>query len=996
MIFVVKFFLVRNISQLPQKYVFMAQLMINNNNQKNILRMATLNLEGIKASGVYTYEYDASQSISQVNEYGRLAIGSSKTGPFNTIVSLQSDTEKKAVFGQNDKTLEKKGSYFHKSLEVLLNEGDVYALNILPIDVTPGESNTDLGYFTSFSTSPLGDGCIGGSTPICNFFNRQKFWTASSKEVIKVKNAFESINPNSNSILTFASTSQKPITIFVKRSEILGYDVTVEEWYAMLGSDYKIPDYLHKDDFVSDYMVTVIAAEGDFTNYEKLSIDPTYSAYFDKNGLIVSKINQFCQLKNVNVIIQSDGCLIPDFKDNMGRAISIDRLINNRYTTTQLICAIDGDKLDEWNGGIGEEIDLIGNELVSINAKPSLNMLSYKIPYFYKEQEFDKTHAEVRTDADTSFLFVAKTESGENKLISLIEDGILNDGDDFTVYYPSLENNGIVGIDKVTVEGTVTGYNLMLFSKVDGTILPIENTFDGFKFNFSAVTANLINNVSFNKEDYKKDGDSPELTGYFDVESTPSSLTIFFDNEEEYSRFAKKNCAPARSTSDTIASVNYSPLKVGNYIKAKINDVQGEDVHSRILKIVSINKQTVDSTSTACKLIVKVKTSTESYVDGIDVSVDINNTPSFITIVSSIPSVCKSLCGVKLSEFKLRSELLPDGTANRQDKIMKYLFESTNIASAICESELYNIRYIIDTYSGEISSNSKYNISMLAAQHGKAMSFINAPSMRQFEESSDPSFLDAYTRLVSCKYIADGGNLDINPSFSFEFAKGAVKGVPLESFTYPVFPNLIINDSGTQKSMISAPYACNAYMRKFQAGSPYSIVAGSQGKLTEQEIIGVEYELTNDDRAYLEPKGYNLIVNKRRGGVMLYTNNTGYQTVKSALNNAHVRDTLITIEKNIENILYNFLFKFNTSVVRARVKALVDDYLDGVTLAGGLAGYTTQIDKSNNTQYVLENNSAVIDITVDFNRGIHKFINKITITRVGGEVSILTSGFSAI
>lgn len=965
--------------------------------------MATVNLEELKASGVYTFEYDASQSISQVNEYGRLAIGSSKTGPFNTIVSLQSDTEKKAVFGQNDKTLEKKGSFFHKSIEVLLGEGDVYAINILPIDVTPdsngkdAHTNKDRGYYTSFSTASGDPGYEAKDTPICNFFNRQRFWTASSKEVIKVKkNGYATLD---NSVLTFASTSQKPITVFIKRSDVLGYNVTVEEWYAMLGPDYTIPSYLHKDDYISDYMVTVIAVEGDFTNYEKLSIDPTYSPYFDKNGLKVDNLGAFYQLKNVNVILQVDGCLIPDFKDNMGRSISIDRLVNNHFATTQLICAIDTDKLDEWDGTVGKEIDLIGNELVATDAPDSLNMLSYNIPYFYKEESFasDSIDYEIKENerSGSKTIEVAKDSEDNEKLISLIEREILTDGDSITVEYSDTTLEGIVGIDPVVNKNeAIVAYDIAIF--VGDTAKDIENGFSSMKFAFKSVSQNLINEISLDKNAYN-DFITPDFEGgKFDYEQTPTSLTILFDNEEEYQAFYTANCA--KSKTDTKA-----PLRVGNYIKASCNneDVEKDEQtgksigeHSRILRILSISKQSTasinDAYDTSCKLVIKVKAATDAYIDGIDVTDD------KFTVISNIPTVCKSLKGIKLNEFKLRADLLPDGTPARQVRILEYMFENTNIASAICESELYDIRYIIDTYAGEMSSNSKYNLSLLAAKHGKSMAFVNAPSMKQFEEWTDPSFLDTTTRLVSCEYIASGGNLDLNPSYTFGFATGTVKGVPIESFTYPVFPNLIINDNGTQKSMIPAPYACNAFMRKFQAGSPYSIVAGTQGKLTEQEIIGVEYEMTNDDRAWLEPMGYNLIVNKRRGGIMLYTNNTAYQTVKSALNNAHVRDTLITIEKNIENILYNFLFKFNTSVVRARVKSLVDDYLDGVAMAGGLAGYTTQIDRSNNDQYVLENNSAVIDITVDFNRGIHKFINKITITRVGGEVSVVSTGFTAI
>jgi hypothetical protein len=276
------------------------------------------------------------------------------------------------------------------------------------------------------------------------------------------------------------------------------------------------------------------------------------------------------------------------------------------------------------------------------------------------------------------------------------------------------------------------------------------------------------------------------------------------------------------------------------------------------------------------------------------------------------------------------------------------------------------------------------------------MLFTNGPSMKQFETWSDPLFIDSNTGLIRTDYIASGGNLSLNPSFVYKFASDTINGVPIESYTLPSFPNLIINDAGSQKSMIPAPYVCNAYMRKFAANAPYIIVAAQTGRLTDSDVVGVEYELSNSDRGLLEPVGYNLIVQKRRGGVMLMSNNTAYQRVKSALNNAHVRDTLITLEKNIENILFNFLFRYNTPILRVRVKSLVDSYLEGVFFNGGIAWFETQIDSDNNDQYVLENNAAVIDINIDFNRGVHKFVNKITVTRVGGQLSITQSGFSAI
>jgi hypothetical protein len=126
----------------------------------------------------------------------------------------------------------------------------------------------------------------------------------------------------------------------------------------------------------------------------------------------------------------------------------------------------------------------------------------------------------------------------------------------------------------------------------------------------------------------------------------------------------------------------------------------------------------------------------------------------------------------------------------------------------------------------------------------------------------------------------------------------------------------------------------------------------------------------------------------------LLSNNTGYQRVNSALNNAHVRDNLSTIERDLSRILFNFLFDFNDEITRLRVKTVVENYLDAVVSARGLNTYQVIFDSSNNTNEVIENNAAIIDIIVDFPRGIQKFINRITITRVGGQLSSDSTGFT--
>ena len=63
------------------------------------------------------------------------------------------------------------------------------------------------------------------------------------------------------------------------------------------------------------------------------------------------------------------------------------------------------------------------------------------------------------------------------------------------------------------------------------------------------------------------------------------------------------------------------------------------------------------------------------------------------------------------------------------------------------------------------------------------------------------------------------------------------------------------------------------------------------------------------------------------------------------------------------------------------------DHLSGVKNVGGIYNYLTIMDSSNNTPAIIDQNLGIIDIILEPARGIHKFINRVTVTRTGGIAS---------
>lgn len=357
----------------------------------------------------------------------------------------------------------------------------------------------------------------------------------------------------------------------------------------------------------------------------------------------------------------------------------------------------------------------------------------------------------------------------------------------------------------------------------------------------------------------------------------------------------------------------------------------------------------------------------------------------------SIPQFTTSFDFTYLEGFQLNDYHRPNGTDARVTAILDVMY-NTNIAATLATKDVISFRYIVDTFSGVILPNSKYQLSKLAMMRGQALALINAPSMAQFQESIDPRFTAAPTAAdpypaLQTQYIADGGNLSLNPTYTF-----SLPSQPLGA-SYAAFyaPYITLRENNRNVNVPPAAFVSNNFVAKFANGEPYAIVAGQKrGTIAGTNLVGVEYDFTQEDRGWLEPFGINPIIKKRGLGVVIFGNQTAYQTVNSAFSLVHVRDLLISVENDVEQILSNYLFDFNEDSIRLEIKTLVDNYLDGVRSGGGIYAYQVIMDASNNPPSVIDQNIGIIDVILEPARGIQKFINRITVTRTGG---IAAGGF---
>lgn len=353
-------------------------------------------IASLKAAGTYRFEFDKSQVVSIPANQTRLLVGFSKKGPFNTPVFVPDTSFFKQVFGDIDRNLERKDSYFHRSCLVALERGPILALNLLSLDQTDEVNFIKLGT----AATPEAQNNNGALAEYQKFFNRDKFFFPDTDAFLDNVSANRTTLSSSttNDLLDFVNLGQNPISIIVKKAanaNVASFNVTVEEFYGAAN----VPGFLNKDSLISDFMVDVFVLGGNFggdfntaTPYERFNADPTFQPYFDKTlGIKRRKfdsdttdtlLQEFFNESEVSLIAQYTACLLPDFVDLIGNNLFIENVINADSPTTGLFCTVNQDLFsgDFLIDGVAGGIDLIGHNIEysqTSGIQDDVNFLSY-------------------------------------------------------------------------------------------------------------------------------------------------------------------------------------------------------------------------------------------------------------------------------------------------------------------------------------------------------------------------------------------------------------------------------------------------------------------------------------------------------------------------------------------------------------------------------------------------------------------------------------------
>lgn len=405
-----------------------------------------INFSDYSASGVYFLEIDDSIVYGSSSQNAlRLAVGFNMRGPFNRPVFISDTGTISRLFGPIDRKLERRGCFTNRAIRTMVGRDPLYVLNLLKVDA--GANSQDKVGYAYLSTDPKVDSSVK-DTNYTSMYDRTRFWIADDDAFKQNALRFDASDGKTIEqapLYAIANCGTKDFSVIVRKSEnVAGFNLSFFDYYG--GQD-NIPfRWINPNDLVSDYFVDVYVLSGDWTDYAALSTDKVWSAYFDANGLIKSKLNKFINAEGVNLIGTWTGSIIPNFTDAQGNLKSIDYLINKSSNETGLMFAINESAYDAlaYDASSGYYLDIDGDgeysagsdvlakykpdfvtSLVDFDADPStgFNYLStYIDASSYKEMVFDvsansvtSTKFSVAGDASTGQIPFSKGDYVEGK-----------------------------------------------------------------------------------------------------------------------------------------------------------------------------------------------------------------------------------------------------------------------------------------------------------------------------------------------------------------------------------------------------------------------------------------------------------------------------------------------------------------------------------------------------------------------------------------------------
>lgn len=584
----------------------------------------------------------------------------------------------------------------------------------------------------------------------------------------------------------------------------------------------------------------------------------------------------------------------------------------------------------------------------------------------------------IQTSSLVNKSFDLATNLPESLLTDVITDGyfVVYKVDDETIFGSTGLETRSGKFNSLDAFGIVAKYSTLYTDYINGKI----NTRDYFVAQSGGFDTNIYLQkyldgetlyITFKNEDFTGD---QILDGFVDNITIVSNISNYKQTLEievpvGYTQVSNKIL---------VKSSRYTEIKVGDFLDADTSSNTNAELSFVPKKITRILTKRVYTNDTSL---------VEITCDGPILKLDINGDLQ-TTRYTKIDDYVTSYNGIVLDGFRVRTNSLPDGTEARQNAILNLVSKGTPLFKAITNKEAIEFRYLVDSFGLGLTELSKQQLVDICGERLDCFGFINMPSMKQFKNSNNPSFVNN-EGVLQLEFVAQGGDPESNPAFLYSFGEG--RGTTCSGY---FLPYVTVNDNGRPTDVPPAAYVATTYMRKHNSNvsttTPWTISAGvTDGRVTG--IANLEEDFSPTDIEFLDQSQMNPIVFKRNRGFVIETENTAQTLFKSALSNIHVREVLIELEKELAAMLLNFQWKYNTPETRAEIKLRADVICERYVNRKGLFNYFNKCDEENNTNELISNQIGLLSTYVEPIMGLKILVNEITILRTG---SIQSGGFT--
>tara|TARA_R110001592_G_scaffold34692_1_gene119010 strand:- start:24 stop:869 length:846 start_codon:yes stop_codon:yes gene_type:complete len=162
-------------------------------------------------------------------------------------------------------------------------------------------------------------------------------------------------------------------------------------------------------------------------------------------------------------------------------------------------------------------------------------------------------------------------------------------------------------------------------------------------------------------------------------------------------------------------------------------------------------------------------------------------------------------------------------------------------------------------------------------------------------------------------------------------------------------------------------------MARVKSGTtPYTSPAGT-GPGALLDVIRMEYDLTAPDREALTTGFVNPIRTFEGYGSVLFGDRTGNEdTNQTIFNYANVSLTYLQINRSISDVIRESMFRQNNASNQAALTSAIELILRRIVAAGALTGFSVVCDATNNPENIVNNNSLICDVSLQFVLSIQK------------------------